>query len=305
MADTAPARLSRLLALVPWLMAHDGILMTEAAEHFQVTPEQLEADLYLLIVSGLPGYGPDQLVDIQFWDDARIHVLDPQTIGRPLRLSGEEATALLVALRLLGEVPGDHDRGALTRTLAKLEQAVGDVQDVLIEPQGDPTIRAEVELALGRGCALAMVYGAGSGVLSERVVEPIAVSSLDGRTRIEAYCRAAGAVRTFRLDRIHRAQALLADPVHPLPAAVVPAEDSGLTSAEVVIDADAAWAADVFGLTSVTVTEDGLRGTVPVRDEDWLVRTVLALGGVAEVVAPGELRQAVADAAARAGRAYA
>jgi predicted DNA-binding transcriptional regulator YafY len=71
---SAADRLSRLLALVPWLIAHDGVTIAECADHFGVTPEQLEVDLWLLVVCGLPGYGPDQLVDIDFWDDGRIHV---------------------------------------------------------------------------------------------------------------------------------------------------------------------------------------------------------------------------------------
>ena len=57
-AATSAERLSRMLSLVPWLIAHDGITIDEAARHFGVTPEQLEKDLWLLIVCGLPGSGP-------------------------------------------------------------------------------------------------------------------------------------------------------------------------------------------------------------------------------------------------------
>jgi proteasome accessory factor C len=95
-----------MLSLVPWLTSHDGVTIDDAARHFDVSPEQLEKDLWLLIVCGLPGYGPDQLVDIDFWDDGRIHVIDPQTLDRPLRLGADEATSLLLGLRLLEQVPG-------------------------------------------------------------------------------------------------------------------------------------------------------------------------------------------------------
>ena len=78
-ADTAATRLSRLLALVPWLTAHDGVTIDEAAAHFGVPADQLQADLWLLIVTGRPGHMPGDLVDIQFWDeDRRIRVLDAQ-----------------------------------------------------------------------------------------------------------------------------------------------------------------------------------------------------------------------------------
>ena len=122
----APERLSRLLALVPWLSAHDGVTVSEAASHFGVTTEELVDDLNLLICSGLPGYGPEHLVDIQFWDeDEEIHVLDPQTLTAPMRLTPDEVTALLVGLRVLAQVPGDHDRDALVTATAKLERAGG------------------------------------------------------------------------------------------------------------------------------------------------------------------------------------
>ena len=93
MRETASARLSRLLSLVPWLRQHDGVSVAEAAAHFGVTPEELTQDLWLTVCCGLPGHGPDQLIDIQFWDeDATIHVIDPQTLERPLRFSPGEAS---------------------------------------------------------------------------------------------------------------------------------------------------------------------------------------------------------------------
>ena len=86
--DTAASRLSRLLALVPWLTANPGVTVDEAAAHFDVSADQLEKDLFLLICTGRPGHFHDDLVDIQFWDeDRRITVLDPQSLDRPLRLS--------------------------------------------------------------------------------------------------------------------------------------------------------------------------------------------------------------------------
>jgi proteasome accessory factor C len=107
MSETSTERLARLLALVPWLRANDGITIEQAAEHFGVSADQLTTDLWQLIVCGIPGYGPDQLVDIQFWDDDRIHVIDAIALDRPLRLTGEEVAALHVALRVLAQVPGN------------------------------------------------------------------------------------------------------------------------------------------------------------------------------------------------------
>lgn len=303
MADTSATRLSRLLALVPWLLANGGVSMQEAAAHFQITPEQLEKDLFLLIVSGLPGYGPDQLVDIQFWDDGRIHVLDPQTLDQPLRLSGEEATALLVALRLLAQVPGDHDRAALQRAASQLEEALGDAAHVEVRVVADRQVLDAVTTALAEHGALRIVYGAATAdALTERIVIPRSVRSLDGVTTLEAYCTHARAIRTFRVDRIHRAETV----DHPGIPDSAPSDVSPSVPVTAQVRVDAEWAAELLGMRDSSVREDGwLAGSVDVWDPEWLIRSVLGLGGAAEVLAPPDLRQAVADAADRAIAAYA
>ena len=84
--ETAGTRLARLLTVVPWLSANDGVTIAEAASHFGVSEKQFQDDLWLLICTGTPGHLHGDLVDIQFWDeDGSIHVLDAQTLDRPLR----------------------------------------------------------------------------------------------------------------------------------------------------------------------------------------------------------------------------
>ena len=322
---SSAARLSRLLALVPWLVVNDGITITEAAAHFGVSPEQLEKDLWLLIVCGLPGHGPDQLVDIQFWEEARIHVLDAQTMSAPLRLSGDEIVALLVGLRLLAQIPGDHDRVALLRATHRLQDAVGDLGDrsnVVVDIAGDSSVVDVLNEAIIGGRHVHIVYGSATrDEVTERDIEPLRITSDDGRTYVEAMCRRAGAVRTFRLDRILKAT--LPDPRSDGGIADEPIDatsddvprDAGFamtaaatpsSSARIKVDGDARWVLDVLALEDIEEGADGsLSATVLVYDPEWLVRTMLSLGGIAEVTTPESLRIAVANAAERALRAYA
>src|SRR6056297_467694 len=203
MSENAPSRLARLLALVPWLRAHDGVTIQEAAEHFQVTPDQLTTDLWQLIVCGIPGYGPDQLVDIQFWDDDRIHVLDPMTLDRPLRLTGEEAAALVVAVRVLGQIPGEHDRAALRSAMSKLEMASAPMPEVDVRIDGDPSVVEVVSNAIAQSAGLQIEYASAStDSISRRVIAPRASFTVDGYAYLEAWCDLAQGIRTFRLDRI-------------------------------------------------------------------------------------------------------
>lgn len=322
---SSAVRLSRLLALVPWLVVNDGITITEAAAHFGVSPEQLEKDLWLLIVCGLPGHGPDQLVDIQFWEEARIHVLDAQTMNAPLRLSGDEAVALLVGLRLLAQIPGDHDRAALLRATHRLQDAVGDLGDgatVVVDIAGDTSVVDVLNEAIIKGRHVHIVYGSATrDEVTERDIEPRRITSDDGRTYVEAMCRQAGAVRTFRLDRILTATL----PHSHAPCGIADdssqavnddgAYDGGVDvsstaepsfSARIKVDGHARWVLDVLTLEDIDETADGsIYATVLVHDPEWLVRTVLSLGGIAEVTAPESLRIAVANAAGRALTAYA
>ena len=53
--ESATSRLSRLLDMVPWLLAHQGVPLEEAAAEFGVSTDQLVADLELLFVCGTPG----------------------------------------------------------------------------------------------------------------------------------------------------------------------------------------------------------------------------------------------------------
>src|SRR5919204_6243011 len=125
---TAPSadRLGRLLNLVPYLLARPGIAVAEAAADLGVTERQLREDLELLWVCGLPGYGPGDLIDMAL-DGDRVTITYDAGIDRPLRLTRDEALALVMALRMLAETPGVGHRDAIERALAKIESAAGDL----------------------------------------------------------------------------------------------------------------------------------------------------------------------------------
>ncbi len=314
--STAAGRLSRLLALVPWLSAHQGVTIDAAAAHFGVTPEQLEKDLWLLVCSGRPGHQHDDLVDIQFWDeDRRITVVDPQTLDRPLRLSPDEAASLLVGLRVLAQVPGPHDRAALAGATAKLESAAGaalaaaDGVAVAVVGTGDASVAAAVSRGLAEGRRLHLRYVGSLDERTERDVDPMRVLTLDGRTYLEAWCRRAEAVRTFRLDRIEAAVVL--DVAAEVPEDAVPVDlGTGVLRPEgapvrLGLAPEAAWIAEENPVDSVTDVGEGRREVVmPVADERWLIRLLLRQGGSVTVLDRPDLVERVQSEARAALAAY-
>ena len=314
MSESAGSRLARLLALVPWLLAHDGATIRETAQHFGVTETELERDLWLLVVSGLPGHGPDQLVDIDFWDDGVIHVIDPQTLDRPLRLTPEEAMTLLITLRTLAQVPGIPDRMALHGAMAKIEAALGTAHDTDAVPDVDLGMSSEVggiiDEALLTSGGLEITYRSGTrDDVSTRVIAPIQVEVVDGIAYLEAWCSLAEGVRTFRLDRIIAAEPA---PRPPAPrdeeqAVGAPRQITPTESALIAVEPTDRWIADVHAgaTTEGTDAEGRTLVRVPLHSREWGVGLVLGLGGAAIVMSPPELVTAVADRAALAASAYA
>lgn len=293
------------MTMVPWLVAHDGVSIRVAAEHFGITPEQCEKDLWLLVVCGLPGHMPDQLVDIQFWDDGCIHVVDPQTLDRPLRLSGDEVMALIVALRLLIQVPGSHDRATLVALIERLEGSLdaGMASAAMFIDSGvsDATTQM-IEAALRENRKLSIIYAAGTDdQVTDRIVLPHSVVTSGGHTYLEGFCERAQAIRTFRVDRI--ITALLGEPVaSPITVDTLPIQE---TRAVVTLAGGARWALDTYPFTNV---QEGVDGTIEAelafRDPDWLVQVVLSMRGSLAVQSPHEARKWVADAAAAAYTPY-
>ena len=61
-------RLNKILAMLPWVIAHPGASVDEVCERFDYTKAELAADLDLVFVCGLPGYGPGDLM-VAYIDD--------------------------------------------------------------------------------------------------------------------------------------------------------------------------------------------------------------------------------------------
>jgi proteasome accessory factor C len=296
-------RLGRLLVLVPYLLARPGIRITEAADDLGVSEDQLRDDLQLLYVCGLPGYGPGDLIDMSVADDT-VTITYHAGMDRPLRLNGDEAMALIVALRALagtdGNLDGSYvDGDAVARALAKLETAAGAAgksasRVAVTEGLRDAGMAGAVRGALDRGRALRIVYyTAGRDATTERVVDPIRLRVVEGYGYLEAWCRRVEAVRMFRLDRID-ALTELDEPSAPPASAesrdglFTPEPDAPLVALRVGLRSR--WITEYYPCEEV-VAEPGGRWAVTLRanDLEWARRMVVGLGDDAEVLGPPEL----------------
>jgi proteasome accessory factor C len=67
MADNAAQRALRTMDLVPYILENPGISTIDLAAKFSVTQKQIEKDLQLIFLCGLPGYTPYELIDLSFY----------------------------------------------------------------------------------------------------------------------------------------------------------------------------------------------------------------------------------------------
>jgi proteasome accessory factor C len=313
----ATEHLPRLLALVPWLLAHPNTPVGDVAKQFDVTERQIRADLDLLFVCGLPGHGPGDLMDVVY-DGDRVSLSNADTIGQPLRLVSDEALALVAALRALLGVPGLVDTAAVDRALAKLEAAAGGVVgpaelSVATDAAADPATVATVTDALAKGHRLRMTYWVPARDEStEREVDPIRMFTGDGTIYLRGWCHAVEDMRTFRLDRVLAitdtgVSAGVPDDVRRRgldSGLFTPAADDRLITLE--LQPAARWVADYYPCETVVEAHGGgLVVQLRARDDDWVRRLALGLAGYGRVVDPPDLVRYCQTAAAAALAGYA
>ena len=298
----AEAQVARMLRMVPYLSAHQGVAVAEVARVFGTTPTQVIRDLEVLQFCGLPGGYYDDLFDVDIEavrEDGHVFFRNADVLARPLRLRAAEAAGLLAALRVVVEVAADS--ATARSALAKLEAAVGrDARGVSVAVTAtDPGRRAVLAAAISGRQAVRLTYRTpGRPGESEAVVEPARLHVVDGYTYLDAWSRPREAWRSFRLDRV--------EGVEPLDE---PAGDRGeppegwfgdvATHLTLTLAPAARWVTEYYPTTSVEDLGDRLRVTFPVASTQWAVALLLRLGGqVLEVSDPAAAQTARRRAAA-------
>ena len=190
---TSAERLRRLLALVPYVVSRKAVGVAEAAAAFGVSERELIDDLNLVWCVELRAPDPYCPIDLSY-EGGEITVSQAESIARPLRLAADEASALLVALRMLAEVPGDGS--AVARLIAKIEAAAGasaaaSVQvSIHIDSPNARGMAAKITEALAAGRRLHLRhYNWKQDEVTERDVDPMGLFVVEGRTYLEGWCR--------------------------------------------------------------------------------------------------------------------
>lgn len=293
--------LTRVLALVPWIISHPGSTKAEIAQRFGITVAQLEKDLWLLLMVGVPPYSPGDYIDVDpDSDTVEIRLADYFT--RPLRLSPTEGLALLAAGRALLAVPGSDPAGPLATAIDRLAGALEGV-DVVVDV-GEPVFLAEVRAAALGGERIEIDYwSAGRDRLSTRRIDPGPPFFAVGQWYTDAHCHQADDNRMFRLDRI-RAVRPTGETFTPVldgdgPPPIFTASE-GDTRVTVLLPPGADWVTESTPVESVDDLDDGgQRVVLTVGATAWLERLLLQVGPGARITDPADHRDLPARAARR------
>jgi proteasome accessory factor C len=301
-------RLGRMLTVVPYLVRHDGTRLDEAADLFGVPTDQLRKDLELLFMSGLPPYGPGDLIDVWIDDDGSISISMADHFARPLRLTRQEALAVYLRGTELLATPGVPEAPALASALEKLraslgEETLGDVGGIEGAARGDAPafLEAVRQAAAGRRRLRIDYLAASTGELTSRLIDPEEVFSGLGHWYVAAWDVDADGERLFRIDRIGAAEATgetfeprgLAGAGRPLYS---PTDDD--VEVRLRLRPGARWIAEYYATEGPRELDDGgVEVTLPSRRLAWVARLVLRAAPDVEVLAPAELRELVGSTA--------
>jgi proteasome accessory factor C len=306
--QAAEEELTRVLALVPWIIAHPGSTKQEIAQRFGIGVDQLEKDLWLLLMVGVPPYSPGDYIDVDP-DAETVEIRLADYFTRPLRLSPTEGLALLAAGRALLAVPGSDPTGPLATAIDRLAGALEGVD--LVVDVGEPAFLGEVRAAAIGGHRIEIDYwSAGRDQVSTRRIDPGPPFFAVGQWYTDAFCHQALDNRMFRLDRIRAVRPTdetftpVFDDADAPPAIFTATDDDTRVTVELPPGAD--WVAESVPVESVTELADGgQRVVLIVGATAWLERLLLQVGPDARITDPPALRDLPARAAQRILARYA
>lgn|GEM_PF-3463855 len=199
-------RIPRLISIAYFLSTRTEIHIDELCERLEISREQLESDLNVLMFCGLPPYSPEQLFDISIEDDF-VSMYFNDVFVSPLRLKNNEIVQVLIALeRLKSSSSTDQEKTLISNTISKINES----QSSPIEVEYVQTKTSDlIQEALKDNLKLRVNYlSLNSAKISDRVVVPQAIYNTSSISYLFAIEESSNSSKLFRVDRILEAQIL-------------------------------------------------------------------------------------------------
>jgi len=297
-SERTVSRISRILALIPYVLGSETVEVDEIVERFGYTRDQLTRDLNTIFVCGLPGYGPGDLMEA-FIDEDEVIIDSAEFFSKAPRLTPAEALGLLAAgMTVVASGEASPELESAVRKLTKVLMPDADTSlsiDVVDESNTVGVLRR----AAASGKVVRIVYrSVAKEELTEREVEPWSVFAALGRWYVLGYCRLVESQRTFRIDRIKELETLdeRFQPPEEIPEPGVGYSPApGDVSCVIELEPAARWVLEYYPVEVVKESELWTRIRFHSADTELPARLLLRLGTDARLLEGEEVRDRVRD----------
>ena len=272
---------ARMLDLVPFIMSHQGILTKDLATEFGITEDELISDLTALWMCGDNRF---DLIDLQF-DSGYVTIRNADSLNLIRSLTQQELISLLIGLQLV-EKSISEDRSDIREDIDELRIKLGKGLSRILDatPLNNSEVLRLIHEAIDSNRKLSIEYFSPSeDEISLRTLVPLEIKTENSREFLQAFCETAMAHRTFRVDRIRRADILDSE------VGSVPFEktESILVTESVKMLRDKRRSRESLG---DFVTGNGDDIEVSTYSPEWLSRTVISAAGAMMVTSSQETR---------------
>ena len=302
MSDTAAVRALRTMDLIPYILEHPGISINQLSKNFAVTEKEIEKDLQLAFMCGLPGYTPYELIDLTY-EDGVVSIIDPQVLNKPRSFSSNERVVIALGLEILKNINSSNDDN-----LKKIENLSKKFMD---EESGDSVMIVEqnitfpflniINQAVFETRVIVFDYQSISkDVLSNRKVAPYKLFLQNGNLYLSGYDYHAQSDRIFKADQI--VNCAIGDQAN-LGQANSPQKEE---TVELVVDLKAV---NFIERNSTIIIDQKMRNgqlhvKLKVSNFDWLKRAILSNAPSIKVISPQSLASEVEQMASDLISAY-
>ena len=302
MADNAAQRALRTMDLVPYILENPRISTIDLAAKFSVTQKQIEKDLQLIFLCGLPGYTPYELIDLTF-EDGIVSIIEPQVLTKPRNFSSNEMVVIKLGLEILREInvnePNKLDK--ISTLLQKVHRETDQDSVLLAKEISSSPYYSVINTAISQRKQLSIEYQSVSkDQLSTRLIVPYNISMLNGNLYLSAYDTDRQSDRVFKLDLISKCEIGERTELDLVKS----------TSIDQIVElmVDVKLTNFIERNTSIIVdqrlTADGIKVTLKVNNLEWISRAVISYAPNITVISPIALSEMIEQRAKNLLNAY-
>ena len=170
-------QVNRLLDLVPYLIANQGISLDQVAKDFQISKAHVLEDLNTLWMCGLPGYTALELIDLSF-ESGYVSIRNAEVLSKPRKLTTIEVGAVIIGLCILREsyAPIAVHAQAIDDLIARLSKKSNVAVPVTLSNNVSKQLRTEVNSAIATKKNLTITYHSFSrDEVTSREISPFSI----------------------------------------------------------------------------------------------------------------------------------